>query len=109
MDGVIILTTEQAYTLFEAILLAIGVCGMFVFGSTAFVMLDESLPISCVLAALSTICLIFSIQIPKSETRYKVMIEDNVSWNELSEHYNIIKTDGKIITLVEKEQDNETD
>lgn len=108
MEGVIVLTTEQAFTAVEVIWLIIGVCGIALFGGIALALLDESLPVSFILIALSGVCLIFCIRIPQSETRYKVMIEDSVSWNELSKRYEVIKTDGKIITLVEKEQDNET-
>lgn len=107
MDGVTILSIEQTYTTLETVLLALSACGIFVFGALAFAMLDESLPISCMFIALSVICIIFCIQIPKSETRYKTIIEDNVSWNDLSKRYNVVKIDGKIITLVEKEPSDE--
>lgn len=107
MNGITILSIEQTYTSFETLLLILSACGIFVFGALAFAMLGESLPISCMFVALSVICIIFCILVPKSETLYKTIIEDNVSWNDLSKHYNIIKTDGKIITLVEKEQNDE--
>lgn len=107
MDGVTILSIEQTYTALETFLLVLSACGIFVFGAVAIAMLDESLLVSCFLVSLSVICIIFCIQIPKSETQYKTIIEDNVSWNDLSKRYNVIKIDGKIITLVEKEPNDE--
>lgn len=103
MDGVTVLAIEQTYTPLGVILLIIGISGLTLFGGIAIATLDESLPFSCLLIAVSCTCLIFCFQIPKSETRYKVIIDDRVTFNELSKRYDVVKIDGKIFTLVEKE------
>lgn len=38
-----------------------------------------------------------------TQTQYKVTISNEVSLNEFNEHYEIIKQEGKIYTIVEKE------
>lgn len=40
---------------------------------------------------------------PKTEC-IQVTIDDTVSWVELTDKYEIIKSDGRIITMIEKEQ-----
>ena len=51
------------------------------------------------------VCLILLafIQIPTGKYEYKVTIDDSVSMNEFQEKYEIIKTEGKIYTIKEKE------
>ena len=57
--------------------------------------------ISCVGLLISCIC----INIPTDriiDTKYQVIISDDVSLTEFYEHYKIIKQDGKIFTVKEK-------
>lgn len=37
------------------------------------------------------------------KTQYKVLIDDSVTYNELCKKYDVIDTDGKIVTIEEKE------
>ena len=45
--------------------------------------------------------------IPKTEC-IQATIDDTVSWVELTDKYEIIKSEGRIITMIEKEQKDET-
>ena len=42
-------------------------------------------------------------KVPSGEYQYRCTIEDNVTFNELTAHYDIIDVEDKIVTLQEKE------
>lgn len=100
MDGVTILQTIPAY--FESfpgtltlIMLIAGVVFMFI-GCTS---LDKSYLIGIGLAILTfAVC----IGVKSHPEQYKVTIDDSVSYNEFTDHYKIIETDGKILTVEER-------
>ena len=104
MEGVFVLTTQQVYTALEGTIVGIGTFIVIVCVVVALAMLDESLEISCIFLALTVVFIIFCFRIPRSETQYKVVVEDCVSWKELTERYKVVKIEGKIVTLIEKEQ-----
>lgn len=41
-------------------------------------------------------------------TKYKVIIDDSVGFNEFTNRYEIISTDGDVYTVIERECNNET-
>ena len=104
MDGVTILYIKQAYTWFEAIIMGISLFGVAMFGVIAFSMLDENLLVSCVFVALTVVLIIFAIRLPQSDTLYEAIVDESVSYQELSARYEIVSKRGQIITLREKEQ-----
>lgn len=108
MDGVTILYIKQAYTWFEAILLCSSLVGTAMFAIVAFSMLDENLLVSCVFVALTVVLIIFAIRLPQSDTLYEAIVDESVSYQELSARYEIVSKRGQIITLREKEQKDET-
>ena len=63
------------------------------------------------LAGIATLCLVLAFLIgsetnkemnKKPYTEYKVLISDEVSWNEFNERYEVINQEGKIYTIKEK-------
>lgn len=108
MDGVTILYIKQAYTLFEAIILCSSIVGVVIFSMLAFSMLDENLLVSCVFVALTTVLIIFCIRLPQSDTLYEATVDESVSYQELSERYEIVSKRGQILTLRERERQDET-
>ena len=55
--------------------------------------------------ACTIVCLILLIfvRVPTGEYEYKVTVDDSVSMNDFQEKYEIIRTDGKIYIVKEKE------
>ena len=107
MDGVTILAVEQTYTVIEAIILCSSVVVAAILGTIAFAMLDESLPVSCVFFLVATVLIIVAIRTPQSETQYKVVIDDSVTYQEFLARYDVISQKGQIITVIEKERVDE--
>lgn len=61
---------------------------------------------TCLISAVCVlICLILIIfvRVPTGKYEYKVTIDDSVSMNEFQEKYEIVKIEGKIYTIKEKE------
>ena len=106
MDGVTILYIKQAYTVIEAIILCSSIVGVVIFSMLAFSMLDENLLVSCVFVSLTVVLIIFAIRLPQSDTLYEAIVDESVSYQELSTRYEIVSKRGQIITLREKEQTN---
>lgn len=107
MDGVTILNTYMAWTkgdtafiLFFGMFLATAI----ILGIVA-IATDVSL-IGWLTCIPSVFLLILLFNIPKTE-HIQAVIDDTVSWVELTDRYEIIKSDGRIITMIEKEQKDE--
>ena len=107
MDGVTILYTKQALTFFETILLSFSVAGVLIFATVALATLDESIPVSCVSLAVAIVLFIVIICIPQSDTLYEITVDESVSYQELSTRYEVVSQRGQIITVREKEQNDE--
>ena len=108
MDGVTILNTYMAWTrpdtailLFFNLLLAVGIiCGI------ALLFNDDLFGGFMIGACIAFIVLLF-FNVPKTE-HIQATLDDSVSYVELTDRYEIIKSEGKIITMIEKEQKDET-
>ena len=109
VDGVTILNTYMAWTrsitaivVFFDLFLAVGiVCGI------ALLLNDEYLGGFVIGACIAGILLLFC-YVPKTE-HIQATLDDSVSYVELTDKYEIVKSDGRIITMIErKTKDNET-
>lgn len=104
MDGVTILNTymewtkgDTAFILFSGMFLATAII-------LGIVAIAYDLPFAGWLTCgLSVFLLILVFNIPKTE-HIQAMIDDSVSWVELTDKYEIVKSEGRIITMIEKEQ-----
>lgn len=107
MDGVTILNTfmewnkgDTAFILFSGMFLATAII-------LGIVAIANDMPlIGCLTCGLSVFLLILLFNIPKTE-HIQAMIDDSVSWVELTDKYEIIKSEGRIITMIEKERVDE--
>lgn len=61
--------------------------------------------ILCMLSALIVAIVYRTVEIPSGRYRYEAIIQDDVSINEVYEHYKVIKQEGKIWVLEDKESD----
>ena len=109
MDGVTILNTYMAWTrpstailLFVNLLLAVGIaCGI------ALLLSDEYLGGFVIGLCIAGILLTLY-YVPKTE-HVRATLDDSVSYNELTEKYEIVKSEGRIITMIKKEQKDDTE
>ena len=60
------------------------------------------IPFFIILACAGIGMMIAQTKVPSGEYQYRCTIEDNVTFNELTEHYDIIEVEDKIVTLQEK-------
>ena len=106
MDGVTILNTYMEWTrsstallLFVNLFLAAGIVG-----GIALLVNDYDYHIGglvicfCIAGIFSTFC-----YVPKTE-HTQATLDDSVSYVELTDRYEIVKSDGRIITMIEKER-----
>lgn len=106
MDGVTILQTIPAVTNKEYIIVIITVLFLIVLGGVLLLKFDALLA-GVVFMALA---LIVSAQgVHPHPKRYKITVDNTVSYNEFTAKYNIIETDGKIITVEEKDNGKNSD
>ena len=100
MDGVTVLQTIPAFHFPICLAICITLFGLIIIGAGAYaldVFFHFVLVIGMVILGIGIMC----IKEPHPE-RYKITINDNVSYNEFVEHYNIIETDGEILIVEEK-------
>ena len=101
MDGVTILQTIPAVTNKEYIIVIITVLFLIVLGGVLLLKFD---------ALLAGVALIVAAQgVHPHPKQYKITVDNTVSYNELTAKYNIIETDGKIITVEEKDNGKNSD
>lgn len=105
MDGVTILQTMPAFTIKEFIILTIIILFLFLLGFISILKLDALLG-----GVFMAIALMVAVQgVSPHPKQYKITVSDTVSYNELTAKYNIIDTDGKIITVEEKDNGKDSD
>ena len=110
MDGVTILNTYMEWTrssmallLFVNLLLAAGIVG----GIILLTKCDYEYSGCFVIGACIAGILLMFIYVPKTE-HIQATLDDSVSYAELTDKYEIVKSDGRIITMIErKAKDNE--
>ena len=108
MDGVTVLNTYMAWVFGAKILLAVGVLvGGVTIGILIVVGLsnEESACFYFIGVVLSLLIVMF-IRMPQRE-HIQATIDDSVSWTELATRYDVVRVDGKIITMIEKEPKDE--
>jgi len=105
MDEVTILNTYMEWTrsstailLFFNYFLAAGIVG----GIVLLVNGDEYIGGIVIVLCIAGIILTF-IYVPKTE-HIQATLDDSVSYVELTDKYEIVKSDGRIITMIEREQ-----
>ena len=109
MDGVTILNTYMEWTrsstallLFVNLFLAAGIVG-----GIALLANDEYIGGFVIGLCIAGILLMFC-NVPKTE-HIQATLDDSVSYTELTDKYEIVKSDGRIITMIERKmKDNET-
>lgn len=106
MDGVTILQTIPAVTNKEYIIVIITVLFLIILGGV-LVLKFEALLAGVALMACG---LILSAQgVHPHPKQYKITVDNTISYNEFTAKYNIIETDGKIITVEEKDNGKNSD
>lgn len=106
MDGVTILQTIPAVTNKEYIILIIAVLFLIILGGVLLLKFDASLAG----VAFMAFALIVAAQgVHPHPKQYKIAVDNTVSYNEFTAKYNIIETDGKIITVEEKDNGKNSD
>lgn len=106
MDGVTILQTIPAVTNKEYTIIIIAVLFLIILGGVLILKFDALL----VGVAFMAFALIVAAQgIHPHPKQYKIAVDNTVSYNEFTAKYNIIETDGKIITVEEKDNGKNSD
>ena len=111
MDGVTILNTYMAWTrsstallLSVNLLLAAGIVGgIILLTNDDYEYIGGFVIGACIAGILLMFC-----NVPKTE-HIQATPDDSVSYIELTDKYEIVKSDGRIITMIEKEQKDDTD
>lgn len=109
MDGVTILNTYYEYTHSDAAFLAFtiaGLCLLVGIGVAAFVCGERLAGYLIIIGSVIIICIV--LDVTSKVEHIQAIVDDSVSWVALTNRYEVIKTDGKIVTLIEKEKDDET-
>lgn len=111
MTGIEILSVEtiddSAFLIFFGILSMCIMALLLGFVISAFLERDYAIAIILTLLAIWALIAATSAFVGASEvprTYYKVTIDDSVSMNEFMKKYEIIKADGKIYTIIEKDE-----
>lgn len=107
MNGVTILQTIPAYgdDFLKALSIALAI-------SFVIIMFGVYASYKCILATILTGCLaiVFTlVAVSIHPKQCKITVSDTVSYNKLTAKYNIIDTDGKIITVEEKDNGKDSD
>ena len=106
MNGVTILQTIPAVTNKEYIILIITVLFLIILGGVLLLKFDALLAGFAFMA----FALIVAVQgVHSHHKQYKITVDNTVSYNEFTAKYNIIETDGKIITVEEKDNGKNSD
>ena len=109
MDGVTVLNTYMEYSNhISAIMVLVGAISLIMFFVGGYIKFDTDSNWGCALSAIGLIILIYTfIYMPKTQF-IQATIDNSVSWVELTNKYEIIKSEGQIITMIEKEQKNDS-
>lgn len=106
MNGVTILQTMPAVTNKDYIIITITALFLILLGGVVVLKFDALLAG----VALMACGLILAAQgVQPHPKQYKITVSDTVSYNELTAKYKIIDTDGKIITVEEKDNGKDSD
>lgn len=106
MNGVTILQTMPAVTNKEYIIIIIAVLFLIILGGVLILKFDALLAG----VAFMAFALIVAAQgVHPHPKQYKIAVDNTVSYNEFTAKYNIIETDGKIITVEEKDNEKNSD
>ena len=103
MEGVTVLNSFYQVTVEQGLLLF---CLCMSFGTTGFIFLIEGILDSGLRMAIGVILIaiaVCSIIVTPRTEHYQVIIDPNLSWTEFTEKYEVIRTDGRIITVIKKE------
>lgn len=106
MDGVTILQTMPAVTNKEYIIIIIAVLFLIILGCV-FILKFDALLAGVVLMVCGLI--VAAQGVHPHPKQYKIAVDNTVSYNEFTAKYNIIETDGKIITVEEKDNGKNSD
>ena len=106
MNGVTILQTMPAVTNKDYIIVIITVLFLIILGGVLLLKFDALLA-----GGVLMVCgLILAAQgVQPHPKQYKITVDNTVSYNEFTAKYNIIETDGKIITVEEKDNGKNSD
>ena len=105
MDGVMILNTYSEISN-SGVGLLFGVCALCCAGIFIGVVMicTETLSYfaSCSLIFASIILLIAAFAVMPRTEFIQAVVDDSVPWVELTERYEVVKTEGRIVTMIEK-------
>ena len=104
MDGVTILSTYMWWTRSSGTLLAFVIYFLAVGIVVGIAMLADNDYIGGFVIGLCIAGILLTHYfVPKTE-HIRATLDDSVSYNELTDKYEIVKSEGKVITMIEKEQ-----
>ena len=110
MDGVTILNTYYAYTNSDAALLVFVITGLCVFiGMGVAAIVCEERWAGCAIIIGSVLLIGLMLNAISKVEHIQATVDDSVSWVALTNRYEIIKSEGRIVTMIEKEDEDETD
>ena len=107
MDGVTILNTYKAWTTLDTVFLLIA--GLAIIGITIVFICCTSAykdPVFSIFLSTACVCAFMIILCFYPKTEYiQATVNQSVSWAELTERYDVIRVDGRIITMIEKNEE----
>lgn len=111
MDGVTILNTYMWWTRSSGTLLAFVIFFLLVgivFGIALFANGDDEYIGGLIICLCIAGIFIMLFNVPKTK-HIQATLDDSVSYAELTDKYEIVKSEGRIVTMIEKEQKDDTE
>lgn len=104
MDGVTILNTYYGYTNNDAAFLVFVITGLCLFAGLGVgaIVCEERLA-GCAIIIGSALLIGIALNVTSKVEHIQATVDDSVSWIEITNRYKIIKVDGQIVTMIEKE------
>lgn len=110
MDGVTILNTYMAWTTLDTVYLLIW--GFVIIVISIFLVLygpaSENSTISILLGVVGACVFMLLFHYYPKTKHIQATLDQSVSWAELAERYEVIRVDGRIITMIEREKGNDS-
>lgn len=105
MDGITILNVYMGYSRFNLwALISFILLGIFIFSFGFVKCMEKDNWLYGLLSSLGLSMIILSFIYIPTQKYIQATVDNSVSWIELTDKYEVIKVDGKILTMIEKEK-----
>lgn len=106
MDGVTILNTYMGLTKGDIIFLSLwcsllGTIGVIYI--VAWIVGESDIP--PIIVTLALVGVVWFIKFCPRKEHIQAIVDQSVSWTELTERYEVIRVDGRIVTMIEKNEE----